>query len=135
MPTLPLLVSYTLFPDTVHPLTPPADDHVVSPALSLAVSTYPLIGVCAVMVKFVVRNVPLTSSFWPGHADPIPTLPLPTIRLPPAAVHVPMPTLPLATAKAVCNADVPMPTLPLTISPFAPTICPVALTVPCTSNT
>src|ERR1039457_2542793 len=100
-------------PDTVHPLTPPAEDHVASPVLSMEVNTYPANGLEPLMVKPMARTVPCTSSTCPGHAEPIPTLPLPLmIKLPPAAVHVPMPTLPIET-KPVCGEVVPTPTLPL----------------------
>src|ERR1019366_7086665 len=89
-----------LFPDTVQPATIPGVDQVVSPLLSLAVNTYPLMGTCPLMAKFVVRTVPLTSSVWPGAVEPIPTFPLVTTRAP-CALLVPMPTL------FVNDADVP----------------------------
>jgi len=62
IPTLPPLVSYTLLPVTVHPLTPPADDHVAFPLLSSAVNTSPNAGTPELIAKPTVRTVPCTSS-------------------------------------------------------------------------
>ena len=98
IPTLPLLALKILVPDRFHPLDDPVDDQVVLPRVSVAVNTYPLLGVPPLMFKNVALMVPFTSKALPGHAEPIPTLPPPlTIKLPPAAVHVPMPTFPLVT--------------------------------------
>ncbi len=63
MPTLSVVVVFV--PDCVQPLTPLDDVHVVSPELSLAVNTYPLSGVCPLIVKPVALTVPLTSSACP----------------------------------------------------------------------
>ena len=69
----------------------------------------------------VALTVPVTSRAVPGHAELIPTLPPPlTIKLPPAAVHVPMPTFPLVTAKKACAVVVPNPTLPVNVLVFDP---------------
>ena len=93
IPTLPILLLYRLFPAKLHPATVPDEAHVVVPLLSEAVSTYPLIGVAPLMIKFVVLTVPFTSNAL-------------------FVVQVPMPTLPLVIAKDAWGVVVPIPTLP-----------------------
>ena len=92
---MPLPVSYTLFPDTVQPLTPPGDDHVVSPLLSEAVITYPAIGAWPLIVKFFVRTVPLTSKAWPGLVEPMPILPVKELIPLPLCVYAPDVVIPV----------------------------------------
>ena len=55
--------------------------------------------------------LPLTVKAWFALKVAMPTLPPWTIKAPPFAVHVPMPTLPWSTTNSACGVLVPMPVL------------------------
>ncbi len=94
-----IVVKRTVVPSSVKP-----------PAAVIPVNPAPL------PENAVARTVPCTSNAVPGQAVPTPTFPPPlTIRFPPAAVQVPMPTLFIDTRPA-WGAVVPTPRLPAVIT-------------------